>query len=343
MVTLIKYGALGGGEKYNVNQMWIDGLSTDSKPTTTIDGMGIPNGSVYTEVDTGKTYMFDKENATWYEVSIGGGGGTSGGIILVGTTTTQLTDGATTNPITVDGQSYTAQPNDAVIYGNKEFLFDGTNWHEFGDLSGLSSKDIGAMTDYEKASAAAAISTSDTLNQAVGKLEKWISDKGITFVDLNGYNSSSNTIDGNVPATFTDPDGTFIIAQFTASTGSYVPANVRIRLHYRTTTSYTTDLYYNGSKIQDNVIKPMEYCLLLRKKFPAVDGYYLIAKSSSIDDIINITSRLSTVENNILSEQAKTTGMTEGGSNYITVGGIRVYVSATAPTGARTGDLWIGG
>ena len=42
-------------------------------------------------------------------------------------------------------------------------------------------------------------------------------------------------------------------------------------------------------------------------------------------------------------EQAKTTGMTEGGSNYITVGGIRVYVSATAPTGARTGDLWIGG
>ena len=47
-------------------------------------------------------------------------------------------------------------------------------------------------------------------------------------------------------------------------------------------------------------------------------------------------------ESNILSEQAKTTGMTEGGSNYITVGGIRVYVSATAPTGARTGDLWIG-
>lgn len=48
-------------------------------------------------------------------------------------------------------------------------------------------------------------------------------------------------------------------------------------------------------------------------------------------------------EANILSEQAKTTGMTEGGSNYITVGGIRVYVSSTAPTGARTGDLWIGG
>ena len=54
-------------------------------------------------------------------------------------------------------------------------------------------------------------------------------------------------------------------------------------------------------------------------------------------------AQIATNENNILSEQAKTTGMSEGGSNYITVGGIRVYVSATAPTGARTGDLWIGG
>ena len=42
-------------------------------------------------------------------------------------------------------------------------------------------------------------------------------------------------------------------------------------------------------------------------------------------------------------EQSKTTGMSAGGSDYITVNGIRVYVSATEPTGARTGDLWIGG
>ena len=56
-----------------------------------------------------------------------------------------------------------------------------------------------------------------------------------------------------------------------------------------------------------------------------------------------IEKRVSDNENNILLEQAKTTGMSEGGSNYITVNGIRVYVSATAPTGARTGDLWIGG
>ena len=57
----------------------------------------------------------------------------------------------------------------------------------------------------------------------------------------------------------------------------------------------------------------------------------LAAMNSGVttEDVEQITTN----KNNILSEQAKTTGMTEGGSNYITVGGIRVYVSATAPTG----------
>lgn len=211
VVTLSKYG-----NNYNMNIMEIDGLSTAQKPTDKFEGMTIPNGSLYTEIDTDTRYMFDAENKVWYETTIGSGGGRpEGGIVLVGETITALIDGARTNPITVNGNSYTAQSNDAAIYGNKEFLFDGTKWHEFGDLSGLSSKDIGAMTNYVKAQIASAIDTTDTLNQAIGKVEK--------RVDVN--------------------------------------------------------------------------------------------------------------ENNISSEQSKTAGMTEGGSNYITVGGIRVYVSATAPTG----------
>lgn len=60
-----------------------------------------------------------------------------GGIIIRGTTTTDLTDEATTNPITISGNSYTAVANDAVFYQKKEFVFDGTKWHEFGDMSGL--------------------------------------------------------------------------------------------------------------------------------------------------------------------------------------------------------------
>lgn len=60
-----------------------------------------------------------------------------GAIRIKGTTTTALTDEATTNPIIIDGNSYTAVSGDAVFYSKKEFVFDGTKWHEFGDMSGL--------------------------------------------------------------------------------------------------------------------------------------------------------------------------------------------------------------
>lgn len=59
----------------------------------------------------------------------------SGGIHFRGETTTALTDGATTNPITINGNSYTAVSGDLVLYDEKEFLFDGTKWIEMGDLS----------------------------------------------------------------------------------------------------------------------------------------------------------------------------------------------------------------
>lgn len=59
----------------------------------------------------------------------------SGGIHFRGETTTALTDGATTNPITINGSSYTAVSGDLVLYDEKEFLFDGTKWIEMGDLS----------------------------------------------------------------------------------------------------------------------------------------------------------------------------------------------------------------
>lgn len=55
----------------------------------------------------------------------------------IGETTTPLTDGATTNPITIDGDSYTAQINDLVFYQNKEFLFTANGWREVGDITNL--------------------------------------------------------------------------------------------------------------------------------------------------------------------------------------------------------------
>ena len=63
----------------------------------------------------------------------------AGGLKFLGETTTALTDGATTNPITINGASVTATSGNLVLYGNKEFLFDGTKWIEMGDLSLLGS------------------------------------------------------------------------------------------------------------------------------------------------------------------------------------------------------------
>lgn len=56
------------------------------------------------------------------------------GIIFkyIGNTTTALTDGDTTNPITIGGESITAVAGDVVFYDNKEFVFDGTIWEELG-------------------------------------------------------------------------------------------------------------------------------------------------------------------------------------------------------------------
>lgn len=62
-----------------------------------------------------------------------------GAMRLLGTTTTALTDGATTNPIMIGGVSTTAGNGDCAIYNNKEFVFNGTHWYEFGDLTGLGS------------------------------------------------------------------------------------------------------------------------------------------------------------------------------------------------------------
>ena len=43
----------------------IRGLSTDTKPTK---ADGVPHGSTFIEMDTGKCFMFNINNDTWYEI-----------------------------------------------------------------------------------------------------------------------------------------------------------------------------------------------------------------------------------------------------------------------------------
>ena len=62
-----------------------------------------------------------------------------GGQYFLGLTTTALTNGSTTNPIQIDGQTgtTTATRGNIAVYGNAEFIWDGSKWVEFGDLSNL--------------------------------------------------------------------------------------------------------------------------------------------------------------------------------------------------------------
>ena len=61
----------------------------------------------------------------------------------IGMTTTELTDGATTNPVVINGKDITAKIGDIVIYGSKDFILtsqfpkepNSLVWQEFGDLS----------------------------------------------------------------------------------------------------------------------------------------------------------------------------------------------------------------
>ena len=78
----------------------------------------------------------------------------AGGTHWIDATTTEISDGSTTNPIQINGESYTAQAGDIVSYGNMEFIFSKSGvWREFGStgsLKALAFKDS-ASGDYTPA------------------------------------------------------------------------------------------------------------------------------------------------------------------------------------------------
>lgn len=59
-----------------------------------------------------------------------------------GISDTPLTDGSTTNPIQINGQSYTAKKGDMVVYGGNEFLWVGNKWQQMGDESSYALKTV---------------------------------------------------------------------------------------------------------------------------------------------------------------------------------------------------------
>lgn len=129
----------------------------------------------------------------------------AGAIKVKGTTTTALTDEGTTNPITISGESYTAVANDAVFYNKKEYVFDGTKWHEFGDMSGL-----GALAVKDS------VSTSYTPAGSVSKP---------TFTGSEMTSTGNYTPAGSVTvSTNATTNKTATVAPASSGTATYTPA-----------------------------------------------------------------------------------------------------------------------
>lgn len=78
----------------------------------------------------------------------------------LGVTTTEITDGATTSPITIGDKSITPKAGDIVAYGSSEFVWSDTEskWREFGSTGSLKALAF-------KDSASAAYTPAGTISQ----------------------------------------------------------------------------------------------------------------------------------------------------------------------------------
>ena len=68
--------------------------------------------------------------------------GIANAIHFIGETTTALTDGATTSTISIGGSNKTPTSGDVVLYGSKEFIWNGSAWKELGDGSSHALKSV---------------------------------------------------------------------------------------------------------------------------------------------------------------------------------------------------------
>lgn len=104
-------------------------------------------------------------------------------------------------------------------------------------------------------------------------------------------------------------------------------------VHYRGSVNYYADLPNNAQEGDSYTVK------YAGTSGSIADGTeYTWGYDTDLEDYTWVSfskDAYSKAETDVLlaTEQAKTVGMSEGGSNYITVGGIRIYVSTTVPTG----------
>jgi hypothetical protein len=116
---------------------------------------------------------------------------------FIGETTTELTDGSTITTVVIGAESHTALNGDIVIFGKKEFLFNGTSWAELGDLSAFGAlayknSASGTITPAGSVSKATFTGTAGTVNLS-GKVTASGSVAAPTFTGTAGTVSTSGS------------------------------------------------------------------------------------------------------------------------------------------------------
>ena len=144
-------------------------------------------------------------------------------IYWIGVTTTALTDGDTTNPITVGGDSVTAKLGGMASYSGSEFVWNGSAWQEmgknnFGDLAFKSSAS-GSYTPAGSVTVSEAADTTTTVAPfgAAGTLPSWsVSGETATFsagtLPSAGSDVTVVTASGARTATFSGTAATITVS-----------------------------------------------------------------------------------------------------------------------------------
>lgn len=141
----------------------------------------------------------------------------------VGVTTSALTDGATTNPIIVDGDNVTVQAGAVAQYNGTEFAFDGTAWQVLGEgnLGSLAYQNNASAT-YTPAGSVAITKGNDTTANVTpfgtaGSLPSWtVSGETATFgagtLPTAGSAVTVVTESGTDTAAFTGTEATITVS-----------------------------------------------------------------------------------------------------------------------------------
>lgn len=151
---------------------------------------------------------------------------------FLGTTTTAISDGSTTNPITIGGVSVTAVSGDIVLYQGKEFIWSGSKWDEFGSTGSLKAfafADTGSGTvSYTKPTGGGSVTVPNTVDTVTTKYAKIVK-KTSGSVATNGSTAAI--------ATLNKTSGTFLTGLGNPSTDTAIK-----ELTVTNTTNFLTGL-----------------------------------------------------------------------------------------------------